>query len=526
MYRIGIDVGGTNTDAVILDDNLRPVATTKAPTTRPVDAGINRAISEVLAASRLDPAEIGYAMLGTTQATNAIVERKHLNSVAVIRIGLPATEAIPPLTGWPSDLRDATGAMQYLVHGGTEYDGREIAPLDEERIREIACEVKQHASSAAIISVFSPVSSDHEQRAAQIVREELGEGFPVSLSNEIGSIGLLERENATVLNAALVDVAKATVEGFIASLKAAGIHAEVYLGQNDGTLMSVDFAQRYPILTIASGPTNSIRGASFLVDEHDAIVVDIGGTTTDVGVLVKGFPRESSLAVEIGGVRTNFRMPDLVSIGLGGGSIVRRADSGQVSVGPDSVGYQITEKALVFGGDTLTATDIAVASGHALLGDPALVADLDEDLVSRAWDAIQDLAAEAIDKVKTSAADRPVIAVGGGSIILPDDIPGASVVLKPDHFAVANAIGAAIAQVSGQVERIFTLDQMTRDQALDTARGQAVATAIEAGADPETVEIVDLEDVPLAYLPGNASRVRVKAAGRLQLGTGRHRNDS
>ncbi|WIY83211.1 hydantoinase/oxoprolinase family protein [Propionimicrobium sp. PCR01-08-3] len=517
MYRIGIDVGGTNTDAAILDEELRPLATTKAPTTRPVDAGIGRAISEVLASSKIDPAEIGYAMLGTTQATNAVVERKHLNSVVVIRIGLPATAAIPPLTGWPEDLREAIGQQRYLVRGGTEYDGREITALDEHRIRQIAREVAGRVTSAAITSVFSPVSAEHEERAAAIVRDELGTGFPVSLSNEIGSIGLLERENATVLNAALVDVARATVDGFVASLASQGIHAKVYLGQNDGTLMSVEYAQRYPILTIACGPTNSIRGASFLAREHDAIVVDVGGTTTDVGVLVKGFPRESSLAAEIGGVRTNFRMPDLVSIGLGGGSIVRRRADGSVSIGPDSVGYEITEKALVFGGDVLTATDIAVASGHADLGDASRVKDLGRDLVSGAWKEIQRLAADAIDKVKTSAADRPVMAVGGGSIIIPDDIPGASVVIKPEHFEVANAIGAAIAQVSGQVERIFTLDEMTRAEAMDIAKKQATDAAIDAGAEPASVEIVDLEDVPLAYLPGNATRVRAKAAGRLQL---------
>lgn len=516
-YRIGIDVGGTNTDAVILDDQLHPVASVKCPTTTPVGDGIDRAITEVLAASGLRPEQITHAMLGTTHATNAIVERARLNSVAVIRIGLPATESVPPLIGWPAELRTAIGDRQYLVRGGHEYDGREITAFDEERVREIATEVAGHATSVAIISVFSPVSADHELRAAQIVREVLGDDFPVSLSHEIGSIGLLERENATVLNAALFDVARATVEGFIGSLAADGITAQVYLGQNDGTLMNVDYAQRYPILTIACGPTNSIRGASFLARETDAIVVDVGGTTTDVGVLVKGFPRESSLAVEIGGVRTNFRMPDLVSVGLGGGSIVRRHDDGRVTVGPDSVGYQITQRALVFGGDTITATDIAVARGMADLGDAALVAGLDAALVEQAWSEIQRLSADAIDRVKTSAADQPVMVVGGGSIIVPDDLPGASRLVKPEHFAVANAIGAAIAQVSGQIERIFSLDELSRDEALTIARDQATQMAIDAGADPATVEIVDVEDVPLAYLPGNATRVRVKAAGRLRL---------
>ena len=112
--------------------------------------------------------------------------------------------------------------------------------------------------------------------------------------------------------------------------------------------MSLTYAKQFPILTIACGPTNSIRGASYLAGLKDAVVLDVGGTTSDIGVLVDGFPRESSLAVDVGGVRTNFRMPDIVSIGVGGGSLVREQPDGSVTVGPDSVGYRITQEALVF----------------------------------------------------------------------------------------------------------------------------------------------------------------------------------
>ena len=150
-------------------------------------------------------------------------------------------------------------------------------------------------------------------------------------------------------------------EGFARSLADEGVtNADVYLSQNDGTLMTMEYARKYPILTIACGPTNSIRGASYLSRLQNAVVIDVGGTTTDLGVIQNGFPRESSVAVTIGGVRTNFRMPDVVSIGLGGGSIVRERPDGTVTVGPDSVGYQITEKALVFGGDVCTATDLSL----------------------------------------------------------------------------------------------------------------------------------------------------------------------
>jgi N-methylhydantoinase A/oxoprolinase/acetone carboxylase beta subunit len=125
--------------------------------------------------------------------------------------------------------------------------------------------------------------------------------------------------------------------------------------------------------------------------------------------------------------------------------------------------------------------------------------------------------AEAVDRMKTSPEPIPVVVVGGGSVLLGDGLPGASRLVRPDHFAVANAIGAAIAQVGGEVERVFSLDQLTRDAALDQAKAEAVDKAVAAGATPASVRIVDVEDVPLPYLPGNATRIKVKAVGELEL---------
>jgi len=278
--------------------------------------------------------------------------------------------------------------------------------------------------------------------------------------------------------------------------------------------MTVEHAQRYPILTIACGPTNSIRGASYLSDLSNAIIIDVGGTTTDFGMLQQGFPRESSAAVNIGNVRTNFRMPDIVSVGLGGGSIVREKD-GAVTVGPDSLGHLITEKALVFGGDTITTTDIAVRLGMVDFGDKSKVMHLDEAFAHKAMDEIKQIAEDGIDTMKLSNEEIDVILVGGGSIILPDKLAGAKTVVKPQYFSTANAIGSAIAKVSGTYEQLISYDETPREQALETAKNEAIAMAVKAGADPEQIEIIDVEDTPLAYYPGNTCRVKVKAAGNL-----------
>lgn len=515
--RLGIDVGGTNTDAVILDERNNVVAKAKSPTTPDVMTGILNSLSKVLEISGIEPGEIKYAMLGTTHATNAIVERRNLADIAIVRIGKPATLSILPLTGWPKDLAEKLGKHVYIVQGGHEYDGREIAPLDETELKKIATELKDKKIEAiAISSVFSSVNPEHEQRAAKIFREVLGDSVAITLSHEIGSIGLLERENAAILNAAVTEVMKNAVNGFEKALEEKGVHAKLYITQNDGTLMSAEYAIKYPVFTIASGPTNSLRGAAFLSGEKDAIVVDVGGTTSDVGILVNGFPRESSVAVEIGGVRTNFRMPDLISIGVGGGSIVK-VEGDDVKVGPESVGYRIVEEALVFGGNTLTATDIAVAAGRYRLGDVSKVQNLDKSLIEKAIARIDAMVEDAIDRMKTSPEPVPVILVGGGSIMLSDKIEGASRVIRPQNFDVANAVGAAIAQVGGEIDRVYSLEQMGRENAIEDAKKSAIEEAIKAGAEPETVEIVNLEEIPLAYLPGNATRIRVKAAGYLRV---------
>lgn len=512
--RIGIDVGGTNTDAVVMD-GARVVAAIKTPTTANVSDGITTALRSLVAESGLDVSTLDAVMIGTTHFTNAVVERKRLQPTTCIRLGLPATVSLPPMVDWPDDLATVVGREHYLAHGGHEFDGREISPFDGNEIREIAGKIQAKGIKAiAISSVFSPVNTTFEEQAADIVRDVIPDAN-ITLSSTIGRIGLLERENAAIMNACLRDLAVRTVNGFKTALAEMEITAPFYISQNDGTLMNADFAAGYPVLTFASGPTNSMRGAAFLSGLKDAIVVDVGGTTTDIGVLQHGFPRVAALAVDIGGVRTNFRMPDTLSIGLGGGSIV---SADPLRVGPQSVGYELTSRALVFGGDVMTTTDICVASGHVQIGDPGQVSAVDTALIEAVEAKIEEMINVGVDRMKTSATPMPVIVVGGGSILVQRPVAGASEIIKPEHFAVANAIGAAIAQIGGETDRIFSLAEMSRDEALAQAKQEATDKAVAAGAAPETVEIVEVEEVPLAYLPGNATRIMVKAVGDLAEG--------
>jgi N-methylhydantoinase A/oxoprolinase/acetone carboxylase beta subunit len=514
MIRIGIDVGGTNTDAVVMD-GTKVLAGVKSPTTPDVMSGVVAAMKSALTASGLKPEAIDVVMIGTTHFTNAVVQRRDLAPTAAVRLGLPATASLPPMVDWPEDLRSAIGNHAYLAHGGHEFDGREISPLDEAELLQIAADVKAKGiRSVAVAAVFSPVNSDCEARAGDILAKALP-GVHVTLSSEIGRIGLLERENAAIMNACLRDLAKLVIDAFRSALDACGVRARFYLTQNDGTLMDAAYAERFPVLTFASGPTNSIRGAAFLSGVAEAIVVDIGGTTSDVGALHKGFPRPATVAVEVGGVRTNFRMPDVFSFGLGGGSLVVDGPKG-VTVGPRSVGYRLTTEALVFGGSTLTTSDIVVAAGRAFIGDHKKVAGLDPGLIARTEARIADMLEAAVERSRLSPEPLPVIVVGGGSILVKGGIAGLEAI-KPHHFAVANAVGAAIAQVSGETDRVYSLAAMSRADAIKDAEEKARASAVAAGAREDTLQVVDVEDVPLAYLPGNATRVHVKVVGDLHV---------
>jgi N-methylhydantoinase A/oxoprolinase/acetone carboxylase beta subunit len=514
--RLGIDVGGTNTDAVLMTGG-RVLGWDKAHNSKDVTTGIESAIRGVLAVAHVEPRRIAAVMLGTTHFTNAVVEARRLTPTAAVRIGLPSTAGIPPMTDWPDALAGALRHDVFLCRGGVEVDGRPIVPLDEEELRSVAKQVRRRRlRSVAIASVFSPVDPAPEKRAAAIFRAEAPE-VAVSVSHEIGRVGLLERENATILNACLRDLAYEITDALGETVRAVGIRAPVYISQNDGTLMNLEYCRSYPVMTFASGPTNSMRGAAYLSGETDCIVMDVGGTTTDVGVLTHGFPRVAGVSTKVAGVRTNFRMPELTSVGIGGGSVVR--GNAQVSmIGPDSVGHEITHQALVFGGSTVTATDLAVAAGLCRIGSPERVRRLSPRLVRSGVRWIQEQVTRLVDGAKVGPEALPVVVVGGGSVLVSASIPGASRVIRPKHFAVANAIGAAIAQVGGETDKVFSLTSLSREAALRAAQREALDKAVRAGADPADVDVVDIEEIPLSYLPSNAVRIRVKAVGTLKIG--------
>ncbi|KXH68070.1 hydantoinase [Colletotrichum salicis] len=534
LYRIGVDVGGTNTDAAILDITAADtpgrgvLASHKASTTPDITTGIEAAIRAVIQSSKIDQKRVLSVTMGTTHFINALVEAdtRCLSKVAVT---------------FPSGLHRILHGGVYYLDGGLEIDGREIAPLDHEQIRQAARDiVASGVRSVAFVGIFSPLdhSGLHEETCGRIILEEV-RGLDVVCSHNIGPPGLLERENATILNAAILRTAHKVTQGFKIAMARLNLACPLYLSQNDGTLIDADTAAGFPIKTFASGPTNSMTGAAFLagldqakrpttditnaLDEKETepqvLVVDIGGTTTDVcALLPSGFPRQAPGFVEVGGVRTAFSMPEVVSIGLGGGSKVNtNSDFGGVTVGPGSVGHFLTEQARIFGGPILTATDVVVAYGKSELGDASLIKDIPSSTINEARQRIKKMLEGVIEQMKVSAAPVHVLLVGGGALLVTDDLDEVEKCIQPINQGAANAVGAAIGKVSGEVDIIEILEGRDEKAVVAATCQKAIELAIQKGAAAEDVVVVKVNKMPLQYVENGAMRIQVRAVGKLSV---------
>jgi N-methylhydantoinase A/oxoprolinase/acetone carboxylase beta subunit len=415
-------------------------------------------------------------MFGTGHVLEDVAAVQGVRKVAVVRIGAPLTTSVPPLATWPPALRTAVSAGEIVVAGGSEYDGRTTVALDADAVARFLCGVGDRAQAVAISGVFSPVSPAHELMAADIARRELGAFIHVSLSHEIGSIGLLERENTTVLNATLGEAAKQLGGAARSTLVATGIDAELLFAQNDGTLMCVDHARRFPALMIASEPGTTIGGAAHLSGVGDAVVMAIGARTTYIGGLVNGIPRDRVGPTDIAGVRTSLRLSDARGIAVGTSSITNNSAAG-LPIEPEK------------------------ATPSQRRGFVRALMDADTTL------------ADALEGARATRPVLPLVVVGHGQRLVPDQLKGVSEVIRPQDGEFAHAIGAAVALVSGQFARICPDRPETRQAVLEDVRAAALARAIDAGAHRDRVAVVEVEKVPLTQLVNPALLIRVRAAG-------------
>ena len=327
-YLLGVDTGGTYTDAVIIDAAARTVlGSAKALTTHgDLAAGIAAAVDAALLSAAVVAGDIGLVSLSTTLATNALVEGQG-GRVALITIGFEARDLAR------GGLPEALGSdLLILLDGGHDHGGTETAPLDDARLRAKLARLEGGVAGFAVVARFATRNPAHEIRARDIIRATTG--LPVTCSHELSArLNGPKRALTAVLNARLIGRITHLVAACEAHLAVAGITVPLMVVRGDGALISPDMAREHPIETILSGPAASIIGAHWLTGERDALVVDIGGTTTDVALLRNGCPALDPEGALVGGYRTMVEAVAMRTTGLGGDSELHLEETG-LRLGP------------------------------------------------------------------------------------------------------------------------------------------------------------------------------------------------
>lgn len=331
---LGVDTGGTYTDAVLIRGEDEVIATAKSLTTRhDLAEGVGKAVQAVLAQSGVTPDQIALSSLSTTLATNALVEGQGAR-VCLVFIGFGAKDIARQ--GLDEALR---GDPVISVTGGHTHAGTESAPFDAAALRHALAGLDDGVSGFAIASQFATRNPAHEIAARDIIRAETG--APVTCSHELSvKLGGPKRAMTAVLNARLIGMIDHLIGATESYLKTIGITAPMMVVRGDGALISAEMARERPIETILSGPAASIVGARWLTQETDALVSDIGGTTTDVAVLRDGRPMIDPQGAQVGGFRTMVEAVAMRTTGLGGDSEVhleRDGLSGGLTLGPRRV---------------------------------------------------------------------------------------------------------------------------------------------------------------------------------------------
>ncbi|POS81021.1 hypothetical protein DHEL01_v200594 [Diaporthe helianthi] len=497
---VGVDVGGTNTDAVVLDGN-KVIGWHKAPTTKDIHSGVKESVVKALKMANVPASSIMAIKIGTTQFVNAILELDK--------------------NGFPHALRSVMEGYFAFLDGGYHIDGQEISALSNNQLRAHAHKIKDLGIRAiTVVGVYSPSYHKQEEDAAAILAQELGPAFDISSSHSIGQAGFLERENAAILNASTRRFSRHVVSSLDSATRFLA-NAGLYITLNDGTLARAAYAAANPLRCFSSGPTNSARGAAFLARDvvagasveagRDLLLVDVGGTTTDVcSLLPNGYPRQSAACVRVAGVKTNFSMPDVHSIALGAGSVVRGRGP-RTSIGPDSVALEESTRSLHAGGPVFTAGDLK----H-LKPDELHERGISLETIDTAKDVIQRLIEDSVTASKTKVEDATVLLVGGGSFILPDRIAGTDSVVRPPFYHVANAVGAAIGKISSTFDCLIKPGDRNVDNIVADGKQKAIAMCEQAGGDPSDVEIVELETIPEPYAMDGTFRLVVRVVSSIK----------
>lgn len=321
---LGIDTGGTNTNAVVVDlgSNKVLVKGVASTTYHDLSIGIMKAIDDAVVKNRIDTSRIKLVGLSTTLATNSILQGRG-GEVGLIGIGWT------PQPDWRFECKTSK-----FVRGAYDSMGKRTEPLDEEGLQRAIDDVCTEVDAVVISGMFSVANPIQESSAKRIVREKYN--LPVVMGHEMtAELGIYERTVTAVLNAKLLPIINDFLGSMERSLASRGIDAAIYVFKGDGGLMSLAVAKERPVDTLLSGPAASLTGGKALAGLESCVVVDIGGTSTDIAYVVDGFPRLNKEGSMVGNWRTRVRAIDIWTCGLGGDSNLSMDDKGNLVIGPE-----------------------------------------------------------------------------------------------------------------------------------------------------------------------------------------------
>lgn len=461
---IGIDAGGTNTDGVLLTDDGIELEV-KVPSTPNSVEGIKEVLSSLLEGSELKRGNLDRVVIGTTLILNSVLERKTGKCGCIL---VPGPGLNPNLA--------KHGDINEVVGGYIDHRGRKVENLDENEVKKFKEKYEDGIESYAVVGKFSVRNPELENRVSEILGEEyITKGYDVS-----SELSFPIRSSSTVLNSKSKPIFKKFTRNIMNVLEELRIEAPLYFIKSDGAMLSKEMASQIPSLTIKSGPAVSTLGLFALTDVKNALTIDIGGTTTDIGIIADGEPSlEEKLEIE--DYKTFFSSIESTDIPIGGDSLVEIA-SGEVEIRRERKG-----QAAAFGGSFPTLTDALHVIGEFSLGDIERSEEAISNLAERSERNMEELSQEVVRKFSQnisqaaqqfiegheSLKDKDRITILGGGVLSKFLIPRIARKLEgeyniPDHAEVAGAVGCAISRVS-----------MKTGIHIDTAQGKMTVNGIQ-----------------------------------------------
>ena len=502
-FIVGIDVGGTNTDFVVIDENKKIFFSKKQLTSKLISDGIIDFFqNEIL--KNFKKEDIKYISLGTTFALNSILESKNLSKVGSLRIAGHFPDSLDPLFEWDEEIKNKILIGFETSFGGYECDGIEINKINFNDIeKKIKILIGKGAEEIAISGVFSLLYSNQEKEVEKFIIEKFN--IPVTISSEISEENIIDRENATILNCGIKKSFFNEFSKLNDYFKC--LNLKFFIVKNNGTLENFDYIAKYPIKTLAAGITNSSIGGSKIANLKDAIIIDIGGTSTDFCFIENGFPIKSKMDFKAGGINLQIEAPKIFSIGLGGGSLIKINEKNEIEVGPKSIAKNLFKESFAFGGNEITLTDAAISANVINFENSKKYFNkLEADkILDFSFQKITDL----LNKILSfSKKEYKVIFVGGGSILFKNQIEKNKNFLIPENFEIANAYGAACAEFSITIQTIDEYDEKNIQKICDNLKNEMIQKGIK-----NNIRIIEKIITPFYYMNTKNGKIKITIAG-------------